>query len=144
MATRIGLEATISYPHPDLIITNPTPFGVLIWNSWTHDSITVDIYSTSNVEVTLDEPTEEALDFCTRVKTRRNRIWRDGSEQADHFFATYRPEEGLNCDGTPSDPEQTTTTIAEGEPPEEASDPATDDDPPAPPPVTTTSVGNQG
>ncbi len=139
-----GLEATISYPRPDLIITNPTPFGVLIWNSWTDDSITVDIYSTSNVEVTLDEPTEEALDFCTRVKTRRNRIWRDGSEQADHFFATYRPEEGLNCDGTPSDPEQTTTTIAEGEPPEEASDPATDDDPPAPPPVTTTSVGNQG
>lgn len=105
-----GLEATISYPKPDLVITNPTPFGVLIWNSWTDESITVDIYSTTNVRVTLEEPTETPLDQCTRVKTERLRVWQNGSEETDYFFATYRPEEGLNCDGTPSDPDQTTTT----------------------------------
>ena len=105
-----GLEATISYPKPDLVITNPTPFGVLIWNSWTDKSITVDIYSTTNVRVTFEEPTETSLDQCTRVKTERLRVWQDGSEETDYFFATYRPEEGLNCDGTPSDPDQTTTT----------------------------------
>ncbi len=105
-----GLEATISYPKPDLVITNPTPFGVLIWNSWTDESITVDIYSTTNVQVTLEEPTETPLDQCTRVKTERLRVWQNGSEETDYFFATYRPEEGLNCDGTPSDPDQTTTT----------------------------------
>ena len=105
-----GLEATISYPKPDLVITNPTPFGVLIWNSWTDESITVDIYSTTNVRVTLEEPTETPLDQCTRVKTERLRVWQNGSEETDYFYATYRPEEGLNCDGTPSDPDQTTTT----------------------------------
>lgn len=139
-----GLEATISYPRPDLVITNPTPFGVLIWNSWTDESITVDIYSTANVEVTLDEPTETPIDFCTRVKTRRNRTWSDGSEQADYFFATYRPEEGLDCDGTPSDPDQTTTTIAGDETSEETSDPTTGDDrTTTSSPVTTTSIVNQ-
>ena len=108
-----GLEATISYPRPDLVITNSTPFGVLIWNSWTDESVTVDIYSTSNVEVTLQEPTEEPFDLCTRVRTERIRTWQDRPIESDYFFATYRPEEGLNCDGTPSDPNQTTTTIAE-------------------------------
>ncbi|RZP39592.1 MAG: hypothetical protein EVA19_03105 [Acidimicrobiales bacterium] len=108
-----GLEATISYPRPDLVITNSTPFGVLIWNSWTDESVTVDIYSTSNVEVILQEPTEEPFDLCTRVRTERIRTWQDRPTESDYFFATYRPEEGLNCDGTPSDPDQTTTTIAE-------------------------------
>ena len=142
-----GLEATISYPRPDLIITNPTPFGVLIWNSWTDESITVDMYSTVNVEVALDEPevildesTGEAIDLCTHVKTQRNRSWSDGREEADHFFAKYRPEEGLNCDGTPSDPDQTTTTIAGEETSEDVSDPVGGDDPTATSsPTTTTS-----
>ena len=106
-----GLEATISFPRPDLVITNPTPFGVLIWNSWTDESITVDLYSTSNVDVKLEEPTEQLVDLCTRVKTERIRTWQDQNVESDYFFATYRPEEGLNCDGTPSDPDQTTTTL---------------------------------
>ena len=121
------------------MITNPTPFGVLVWNSWTDESITVDIYSTSNVQVTLEEPTETPVDLCTRVKTMRLRTWQDGSEEADYFFATYRPEEGLNCDGTPSDPDQTTTTIApedtEGDGDQSESSTNTV-------PVTTTSIAN--
>ena len=60
--------------------------------------------------MTLEEPTETPLDQCTRVKTERLRVWQNGSEETDYFFATYRPEEGLNCDVTPSDPDQTTTT----------------------------------
>ena len=110
-----GLEATISYPRPDLVITNPTPFGVLIWSSWTDESVTVDIYSTSNVDVKLEEPTEQLVNLCTRVKTERIRTWQDQNIESDYFFATYRPEEGLNCDGTPSDPDQTTTTVPQEE-----------------------------
>ena len=110
-----GLEATISYPRPDLVITNPTPFGVLIWSSWTDESVTVDIYSTANVDVKLKEPTEQLVDLCTRVKTERIRTWQDQNIESDYFFATYRPEEGLNCDGTPSDPDQTTTTVPQEE-----------------------------
>ena len=110
-----GLEATISYPRPDLVITNPTPFGVLIWSSWTDESVTVDMYSTSNVDVKLEEPTEQLVNLCTRVKTERIRTWQDQNIESDYFFATYRPEEGLNCDGTPSDPDQTTTTVPQEE-----------------------------
>ena len=110
-----GLEATISYPRPDLVITNPTPFGILIWSSWTDESVTVDMYSTSNVDVKLKEPTEQLVDLCTRVKTERIRTWQDQNIESDYFFATYRPEEGLNCDGTPSDPDQTTTTLPQEE-----------------------------
>jgi len=110
-----GLEATISYPRPDLVITNPTPFGILIWSSWTDESVTVDMYSTSNVDVKLKEPTEQLVDLCTRVKTERIRTWQDQNIESDYFFATYRPEEGLNCDGTPSDPDQTTTTVPQEE-----------------------------
>ena len=135
-----GLEATISYPKPDLVITNPTPFGVLIWNSWTDESITVDIYSTTNVQVTLEEPTETPVDQCTRVKTKRLRVWQDGSEEADYFFATYRPEEGLNCDGTPSDPDQTTTTTIALE--SQESDATQDQAPSNSGPVSTTTTLN--
>ena len=110
-----GLEATISYPRPDLVITNPTPFGILIWSSWTDESVTVDMYSTSNVDVKLEEPTEQLVNLCTRVKTERIRTWQDQNIESDYFFATYRPEEGLNCDGTPSDPDQTTTTVPQEE-----------------------------
>ena len=115
-----GLEATISYPRPDLVIANPTDYGVLIWNSWTDESITVDMYSTKNVEVIIEEPTEKPFNECTRVTTERIRRWSGGSDESDYFYATYRPEEGLNCDGTPSDPDQTTTTIPD--------EPVTDED----------------
>ena len=93
-----------------MVIANPTDYGVLIWNSWTDESITVDMYSTKNVEVIIEEPTEKPFNECTRVTTERIRRWSGGSDESDYFYATYRPKEGLNCDGTPSDPDQTTTT----------------------------------
>ena len=68
------------------------------------------MYSTKNVEVIIEEPTEKPFKECTRVTTERIRRWSGGSDESDYFYATYRPEEGLNCDGTPSDPDQTTTT----------------------------------
>ena len=88
----------------------------------------------------LQEPTEEPFDLCTRVKTERIRTWQDRPAESDYFFATYRPEEGLNCDGTPSDPDQTTTTI-----PEEPEDPSegSGDAPQENSPTTTTSIANQ-
>jgi len=134
-----GLEATISFPRPDLVITNPTPFGVLIWNSWTDESITVDLYSTSNVDVKLEEPTEQLVDLCTRVKTERIRTWQNQNVESDYFFATYRPEEGLNCDGTPSDPDQTTTTL----PSEEAEQEEGQTPQESPSSTTTTALVNQ-
>ncbi len=99
-----GLDPTISYPKPDLRFTNPTPYGVLIWPTYTDTSITVEIYSTRNVTVTIGEPQEEIREFCRRVRTDRIRVFSDGVNETDTFHARYRPEEGRNCDGTRSVP----------------------------------------
>ena len=101
-----GLDPTISYPKPDLKFTNPTPYGLLIWPTYTDTSITVDLYSTRNVQVTIGEPEEEMQDFCRRVRTDRTRVFSDGTVEVDTFHARYRPEEGRDCDGSRSVPRQ--------------------------------------
>lgn len=101
-----GLDPTISYPRPDLKFTNPTPYGLLIWPTYTDTSITVELYSTRNVQVTIGEPEEEMQDFCRRVRTERTRVFSDGTVEVDTFHARYRPEEGRDCDGSRSVPRQ--------------------------------------
>ncbi|WP_419854136.1 VanW family protein [Candidatus Poriferisodalis sp.] len=101
-----GLDPTISYPKPDLKFTNPTPYGLLIWPTYTDTSITVELYSTRNVQVTIGEPEEEMREFCRRVRTERIRVFSDGTVDTDTFHARYRPEEGRDCDGSRSVPRQ--------------------------------------
>ena len=101
-----GLDPTISYPKPDLRFTNPTPYGLLIWPTYTDTSITVELYSTRNVQVTIGEPEEEMREFCRRVRTERTRVFSDGTVEENTFHALYRPEEGRDCDGSRSVPRQ--------------------------------------
>ena len=117
-----GLDPTISYPRPDLAFTNPTPYAVLIWPTYTDTSITVELYSTRNVEVTIGAPQEEMREFCRRVRTDRTRVFSDGTADTDSFFARYRPEEGRNCDGSRSVPRQCVDPLAD------PSDPPLDED----------------
>ncbi len=102
-----GREATLSFPAPDLVVHNQTPYGALVITSHTDTSISVSIYSTKHIEVDVEEQTETERGECTRVRTTRNRDYLDGSKESeqDSFFATYRPQEGYNCNGEPSDPE---------------------------------------
>lgn len=93
-----GREATLSYPRPDLKIRNPSPYGVLIWPTYTDRSITVTLYSTKWVEATQTNQTRTPRGPCTRVRTERTRRFlADGSVKVDHVSALYRPEEGVNC-----------------------------------------------
>ncbi len=105
-----GREATISYPVPDLEIRNSTDYGVLIWTSYTPTSITVEMYSTKHIDVAAEEPVTTYQGQCRRATTRRVRTYPDGREVVDSVFAVYRPSEGLNCDGSASDPSLTSTT----------------------------------
>ncbi|MCY3642790.1 MAG: VanW family protein [Acidimicrobiaceae bacterium] len=119
-----GREATVSYPAPDLVIENNTPYGVMLWPTTGDSSITVRLYSTPWV---LAEQTNQWSQprgtSCTRVVTERTRTWpEDGRSETDTVRALYRPE-GLNCDGTPSVTTTTTTTTIAPEstvPPEES------------------------
>jgi len=107
-----GREATISFPKPDLKIYNPTPYGVLIWNTYTDTSITVQMFSTIHL---VAEQTAQSTVFsgvCRIVNTERTRTYDDGRVVIDSVGARYRPE-GQLCDGSPSDPNATTTTEQE-------------------------------
>lgn len=151
-----GREATISWPKPDLIIRNQTPYGILVWTSYTETSITVTMYSTKHMVVDDVGRTESAQRSCTRVTTTRQRTYDDGTTELDTFFGLYRPGEGLDCNGN--------STVPTTEPPPEPEDPnATDPDatvpdgtdpnatttttttpPPTEPPAETTSTTSSG
>lgn len=92
-----GLEATLSYPHPDLQIENTTPYGVMVWPTYTDTSITVTLYSTPWVKGEKGAQRKTPEGNCTRVTTDRLRTWTDGRQETDSVFAVYRPSEGVNC-----------------------------------------------
>ncbi len=92
-----GREATLSFPRPDLVIRNTTPYGVLISTSYTDSSITVSMYSTAYVTVEQSGQTSRPAGQCTRVTTERTRTYAGGRRHVDTVFATYRPAEGVDC-----------------------------------------------
>jgi hypothetical protein len=110
-----GREATLDYGNIDLQIRNNTPYGVLIWPTYTDSSITVALYSTRYIEAgQSDQTTQPYGAVCTQVTTVRQRTWlTTGEVKYDNFYATYTPDEGVECDGTqltnPNAPETTTT-----------------------------------
>lgn len=94
-----GREATISHPAPDLVLHNTTDHPVLIWTSYTDTSITVSMYSTKHVEVDQIDQRVGGWRQCTYVETDRQRNYPDGRQVVDTFEATYRPADGIDCNG---------------------------------------------
>ena len=93
-----GREATVSWPAPDLVVRNSTPYGILIWTSYTSTHIKVSMYSTPYVMSDQTGQTESARGACTRVVTERTRTYLDdGHSDTDTVFAVYRPGEGIFC-----------------------------------------------
>jgi vancomycin resistance protein YoaR len=108
-----GREATLSFPHPDLIVKNNSPYGVLIWTSYTATDITVSFYSTHWVDAEQTnqtkvekpaiapadrDPAKPPIGPCVAVTTERTRRYvSDGRTTTDKFYAYYRPEEGASC-----------------------------------------------
>ena len=92
-----GREATLSWPKPDLVIANTTPYGVFVDTSVTSTSVTVTLYSTRHATGEQTNQSESPVGACKRVKTERTRRYVDGTTKVDNFFATYRPAEGVRC-----------------------------------------------
>ena len=92
-----GREATMGFPAPDLEFRNTTPFGILIWTSYTGSSLTVTLWSSPFVTVEQTDITERSSGACDVVITERTRTYPDGSQVTDEFRATYRPGEGQFC-----------------------------------------------
>lgn len=105
-----GREATLGFPHPDLVIKNPSPHGVLIWPTYTNNEIRVTLYSTKWVaEVKPNGQDTQSNGSCTVYITKRQRTFLDGRVANDFTKAQYRANEGQNC-GDEQAPEETTTT----------------------------------
>ena len=105
-----GREATLSFPKPDLKIRNTTPYGVLIWPTYTDSSLTVTLYSTKFAEGEVLEQKKTTRQQCADVQTIRRITRVDGTSKTDSFRAVYLPKEGVNCNGEPTLGATTTTT----------------------------------
>jgi vancomycin resistance protein YoaR len=92
-----GREATMGFPAPDLVITNDTPYGVMIGTSYTGSSLTVTMYSTPYATAEQTGIREGQSGNCTVVTTTRTRTYPDRDPETDEFRATYRPGEGQFC-----------------------------------------------
>jgi vancomycin resistance protein YoaR len=92
-----GREATMGYPHPDLQIENTTPYGVMIWTSYTDTSLTITLYSTQWVYGQQTAQSDSPQGNCTRVTTTRTRTYVDGHTKTDQVHAVYRPDFGVQC-----------------------------------------------
>jgi vancomycin resistance protein YoaR len=92
-----GREATMGYPKPDLKIHNNTPYGLMIWTSYTDTSLTVTFYSTPWATAEQTGISESRYGGCKTVVTTRTRTFPDGTATDDQFKATYRPGEGQFC-----------------------------------------------
>jgi vancomycin resistance protein YoaR len=104
-----GREATMGFPHPDLVIHNNTPYGVMIWTSYTDTSLTVTMYSTHYATAEQTASNESMSGQCRVVVTTRTRSYPDRASETDQFRSTYRPS-GKTCDGTPT----STSTVPPG------------------------------
>lgn len=82
-----GREATLAYPSVDLKIRNNTPYGVVIWPTYTDTSITVDLWSTRFA--TGAQTAQNKSSGCGRVTTERTRTYLDGRVEKDTFNANY-------------------------------------------------------
>ncbi len=113
-----GREATLNHPKPDLIISNNTPYGVLVWPTYTGTTVSVTLYSTKYAPGTQTGQTKQEKAHCDSVVTERTRTYPDDTKKKDTVRATYRHQEGVNCDGsgtpvtTTTRPKSTATTGA--------------------------------
>jgi vancomycin resistance protein YoaR len=93
----LGREATISYPMPDLKLRDSTPYGVVIWNSYTDTSITVTLYSTGYATGAQTSQRTTNQGACQKVHTVRTRTYTTGKTATDSLDAFYYPGPGLPC-----------------------------------------------
>lgn len=92
-----GREATMGFPNPDLAWTNDTPYGILVWTSYTDTSITVTLYSTQHAYGEQTGQSEGRSGRCTTVSTQRTIHYPDGRTATDTFNARYRDEGATSC-----------------------------------------------
>src|SRR3546814_9628559 len=68
----------MGFPAPDLEFRNDTPYGILIWTSYTDTSLTVTLYSSPHATAEQTDLSESQSGSCKVVTTTRTRTFPDG------------------------------------------------------------------
>jgi len=115
-----GMDATVSYPEPDLKWTNDSPYGVLIQASASDTSLTISLWSTQRYDVQISEPVksrflhaapvEGAGPDCVPVPEQpgftaevTRVIKREGkADDRQSFTTVYRPQAEITCPAPPA------------------------------------------
>ena len=92
-----GREATMGFEHPDLQWTNDTPYGILIWTSYTDTSVTVTLWSTQHAWGEQTGQSTGRSGNCTTVTTERTIHNPDGGTKTDTVRARYRDRGATRC-----------------------------------------------
>ena len=88
----------MGFPAPDLRFTNDTPYGIMIWTSYTQSSLTITLYSTPHARGEQTAITRVAGRATARSSPPPARSpTRTAPTKSDKFRATYRPGEGQRC-----------------------------------------------
>jgi len=83
-----GREATVAYPGVDLKIKNNTPYGVVIWPTYTGSSITIQLWSTPYASGA--QTGQNQSSGCGKITTQRTRTYVDGRTDTQTYNANYR------------------------------------------------------
>lgn len=92
-----GREATMGWEHPDLQFENDTPYGIMIWTSYTDTSLTITLYSTQYAYGEQIGQTEGRSGNCISVTTTRKITYPDGRTATDTVGARYRQGSATSC-----------------------------------------------
>ena len=82
-----GREATLAYPSVDLKIRNNSPYGVVIWPTYTNGSITVQLWSTRFAIGAQSGQNKKS--GCGKVTVTRTRLFVDGHTDEQTYHANY-------------------------------------------------------
>lgn len=93
----LGIEATLGWPTPDLVVKNPSSHAVLIWIDLASGGVRAQLFSTpfaSSVQVSQNVVPFGPDNKCQAVTTTRTRTFTDGQTATDTFTARYTPPPG--------------------------------------------------
>lgn len=92
VGVRLGIEATLGWTGPDLVIENPSDHGILVWADRVGGGIRVQMFGTpftTRVSTATAQNPFGPRRACLDVDVRRTRVFTDGSTETDRFTGRY-------------------------------------------------------
>lgn len=89
-----GIEATLGWTDPDLVVMNPSDHAVLVWADMTSGGVRIQLFGTPFTKAVTTASNQRQFgprDACLDVDVQRTRIFVDGTRRTDEFKAIYTP-----------------------------------------------------